>query len=198
MGWPSESVYATMSGCNSPVDYGDAAADAQPTKLLLRSKAGLEMLTGPPSVTRGREEDLAATVAADDAFPRVSADMIQWSNDGSLIAVGTSEGVTVRQGDTGEVVCTVAVPAKALSFSPRNTYLLTWQNPAKAQEGQGRPPGNLVAWEVASGRDVLRLTQKQLRQAMWPSLQWTADESLAARTTSDQIQVISWCAGSTL
>ncbi|KAG5177308.1 eukaryotic initiation factor 2A [Tribonema minus] len=182
-----------MSAAGSPTDADDGGspvADAPPTKLLLRSKAGLEMLTGPPSNTRGRDDgDLAVTVATDESFPHVSADMVEWSKDGSLIAVATSEAVTVRRGDDGEVVCSLALPAKAMSFSPLGTYLLTWQNPAKTQDGEPRAPGNLVAWEVASGREVLRLSQKQLRQATWPSLQWTADESVAARATADQIQV---------
>jgi uncharacterized protein with WD repeat len=163
------------------------AAPTPPTKLLLKSRAGLELLNGPPS--NPGDADLSSSLNADASFPRTSADMTEWSKDGSLLAVATAAGFSVRSGDTGAVVFESAVPVKAMHFSPRGRYLLTWQNPRKAVEGEGRAPGNLVVWEIATGAEVLRLTQKLLRWAHWPSLQWSDDEVVAMRATSDEIQV---------
>jgi uncharacterized protein with WD repeat len=163
------------------------AAPTPPTKLLLKSRAGLELLDGPPS--NPGDADLSASLTADTSFPRTSADMTEWSEDGALLAIATTAGFSVRSGDTGAVVFESAVPVKAMHFSPRGRYLLTWQNPRKAVEGEGRAPGNLVAWEIATGAEVLRLTQKLLRWAHWPSLQWSDDEAVAMRATSDEIQV---------
>lgn len=165
-------------------------ADSTRTQLLLRTKTVLAALQGPPSDTRGvNDSDLAATVSEQDSLSGGAVDTVEWAKDGSRVAIATAEAVTVRCGGSGEVSCTLELPAKALAFSPKGTYLLTWQSPAKADATRGgRPPGNLVAWDASTGQEVLRLTQKQMRSAQWPSLQWTGDEALAVRATADQIQ----------
>jgi uncharacterized protein with WD repeat len=166
-------------------------APTPPTKLLLKSRAGLELLNGPPS--NPGDADLSSSLTTDASFPRTSAEMTEWSRDGALLAVATSAGFTVCSGENGAVVFESSVPVKAMHFSPRGRYLLTWQNPRKAVEGEGRAPGNLVVWEIATGAEVLRLTQKLLRWAHWPSLQWSDDEAVAMRASSDEIQVSIYC-----
>jgi uncharacterized protein with WD repeat len=72
---------------------------------------------------------------------------------------------------------------QALSFSPLNTFLLTWERLASVPKGSaatGQPPEpNLLVWRIADGERVTGWVQKTFRKADWPSVQWTRDEALA-------------------
>eukprot|EP00007_Cunea_sp_BSH-02190019_P008237 CAMPEP_0174235508 /NCGR_PEP_ID=MMETSP0417-20130205/4923_1 /TAXON_ID=242541 /ORGANISM="Mayorella sp, Strain BSH-02190019" /LENGTH=646 /DNA_ID=CAMNT_0015314017 /DNA_START=111 /DNA_END=2051 /DNA_ORIENTATION=- len=47
--------------------------------------------------------------------------------------------------------------------------------------------GNLAVWECSSGRLMTRLLQKHYDVDVWPTVQWSADESVAARLCRNQV-----------
>lgn len=67
-------------------------------------------------------------------------------------------------------------------FSPRGTYLLTWARPIA---GQSVP--NLVIYSVASGKRLAAFHQKMFHKDGWPSVQWSDDEEIAARSVTNTI-----------
>ena len=78
-----------------------------------------------------------------------------------------------------------------LAFSPRGTYIITWQRPTKDEDGNATK--NLKVWRVvddnagAGGeRDVVgKFVQKN--QTGW-NLQYTPDEKYCARTVTNEVQ----------
>lgn len=96
--------------------------------------------------------------------------------------------------ETGEVLWShEGRSIQALSFSPRGTYLITWERLSKeptgggekgdaGNEGEGEGTrvikGNLLACGATSGETIAGFTQKNFRKPDWPTLQWTCDESL--------------------
>ena len=69
--------------------------------------------------------------------------------------------------------------------SPRGSYLLTWQRPAKAQDGNDNN-GNLKIWDGQSGTLLQSL---HCKKATLNTLQWTHDESLAFHMVTNEIHI---------
>ncbi|KAM5352082.1 hypothetical protein ACJ41O_004805 [Fusarium nematophilum] len=77
-----------------------------------------------------------------------------------------------------------------LGFSPRGTYVITWERPAKDENGDATK--NLKVWRVveegvdpADKEPLGRFVQKQ--QGGW-NLQYTADEKYCARLVTNEVQ----------
>lgn len=94
----------------------------------------------------------------------------------------------------GHVITTLpAQNVYELGFSPRGTYIITWQRPSKDDDGDAVK--NLKVWSVVeeggvdSGEDeqnvVGRYVQKS--QTGW-NLQYTFDERYCARVVTNEIQ----------
>ena len=92
----------------------------------------------------------------------------------------------------GSVVTTL--PAEnvfELGFSPKGTYIITWQRPGKDEEGNAIK--NLKVWTTLDPnagsegqRDAVgKFVQKS--QTGW-NLQYTPDEALCARSVNNEIQ----------
>lgn len=160
--------------------------------MLLRSRQGLQIYSEGGQNPASLPEVVAS--AGHDVV-----DSTQWSADGELLAVSMTTGVHILRHDAASgnfVECCQLEPCKAMHFSPKGTYLLTWRNAAKGGGGEdsndpGMPNNNLVVWNTATGEAVLRLPQKVFRSAQWPSVQWSADESLAMRAMPGSIQIYS-------
>lgn len=71
-----------------------------------------------------------------------------------------------------------------LSFSPRGTYLSTWERPIKLDDNQQHK--NLRVFSVSTGEELVAFTQKS--QEGW-DLQYTITESHAIRLVAQEIQV---------
>jgi len=135
------------------------------------------------------------------------------SPDGSLVAITDKEGVDLYSlhsdsrdstlSNSGGVNnstlpylptlrCRIPIHAvSALEFSPRSSYLVTW-NRKKGEEP------NLLVWDtrlVSSGSEIplSRLCAcfhfKVYTPDTWPPLQWSADERICARVANDEIQL---------
>lgn len=71
-------------------------------------------------------------------------------------------------------------------FSPRGTFVATFETPVKSRAGQP----NLLVWDVASMECRLRLHQREwLPNTYGYSLQWTADESRFAHQRPASVAV---------
>lgn len=126
----------------------------------------------------------------DDRFNSTSRDQLVWSPDGSLFLTVTDEGVHIQKGDTGATVQKIARPkVTQVHFSPKSTYLLTWERPVPPAEG-AQPENNLLLWRIADGENVQGWYQKVFVQEFWPTIQWNSEETLFARAVSTEVQLM--------
>lgn len=57
------------------------------------------------------------------------------------------------------------VGIQAVAFSPLGSFLVTWERPS-------HPEGNLIVWEVKTGRIVARYSQKTYSKAVRRFFKW--------------------------
>lgn len=105
----------------------------------------------------------------------------------------TLSRVTVIDASIGHVITTLQAPnVFELGFSPLGTFIITWQRPAKDDNGDAVK--NLKVWRVVeevpdAGEEehnvVGRFVQKH--QTGW-NLQYTYDEQYCARVVTNEVQ----------
>lgn len=71
-----------------------------------------------------------------------------------------------------------------VKFSPRGTYISTWERPVKLEDGSQHK--NLRVFSSSTGEELIAFTQKT--QDGW-DLQYTVSESHAIRLVGSEIQV---------
>lgn len=71
-----------------------------------------------------------------------------------------------------------------LNFSPRGTYISTWERPVKLEDGSQNK--NLRVFSTSTGEELIAFSQKSLDG--W-DLQYTISESHAVRLVGPDIQV---------
>ncbi|RUS23444.1 hypothetical protein BC937DRAFT_86128 [Endogone sp. FLAS-F59071] len=69
-----------------------------------------------------------------------------------------------------------------IGFSPRGTYISTWERPTKLEDGSGSK--NLTVWEARSGNELASFSQKG--QSNW-NLQWNESEEYCARMVTGEV-----------
>ncbi|GAW24362.1 hypothetical protein ANO14919_139460 [Xylariales sp. No.14919] len=117
-----------------------------------------------------------------------------YSPCGRFLAWASNERVCVVDASVGHVLSTLIVSnVFEVAFSPRGTYLSTWERPAKDENGDATK--NLKIWrateQVADGVDqqpIGRFVQKS--QTGW-NLQYTSDEKFCARLVTNEVQFYS-------
>lgn len=91
----------------------------------------------------------------------------------------------IYQAESAQLVQELAIPnVVEVNFSPRGTYLSTWERPAKLEDGAQHK--NLRVFSVSTGEELISFSQKSLEG--W-DLQYTISESHAIRLVSQEIQV---------
>lgn len=105
-----------------------------------------------------------------------------WASSESVIAVKTSDGQ--------EVLNLPLASVYEIGFSPRGNFLITWERPAKDENGDATK--NLKVWHTredgVAGGDKLPLgSYVQKQQGNW-NLQYTADEKYCARLVTNEVQ----------
>jgi uncharacterized protein with WD repeat len=104
----------------------------------------------------------------------------------------TRPRVSVVDASLGHVITTLPTAnVFELGFSPLGTYIITWQRPAKDEEGNAVK--NLKVWRTVSeeneddqNRSVVG-EYVQKNQTGW-NLQYTSDEKFCARTVTNEVQ----------
>ncbi|KAK2460701.1 hypothetical protein APHAL10511_007171 [Amanita phalloides] len=108
-----------------------------------------------------------------------------YSADGRLYAYALPAVVRIFQAEGAQVLQELPVPnVIELHFSPRGTYLSTWERPVKSEDGAQYK--NLRVFSVSTGEELISFSQKS--QEGW-NLQYTISESHAIRLVGSEIQV---------
>ncbi|KAI0713729.1 translation initiation factor eIF-2A [Earliella scabrosa] len=117
--------------------------------------------------------------------PEVPARTYQYSSDGRLFAYAIPTAVRIFQAEGAQLLQDLALPnIVEISFSPRGTYLSTWERPQKLEDGAQHK--NLRVFSVSTGEELIAFSQKSLEG--W-ELQYTISESHAIRLVGQEIQV---------
>ncbi|EJF56310.1 translation initiation factor eIF-2A [Dichomitus squalens] len=122
-----------------------------------------------------------------DSFqaPEVPARTYQYSPDGRLLAYAIPTGVRIFQAESAQLLQELSLPnVLEIGFSPRGTYLSTWERPQKFEDGTQHK--NLRIFSVSTGEELVAFSQKS--QEGW-ELQYTISESHAVRLVGQEIQV---------
>lgn len=107
-----------------------------------------------------------------------------YSADGKYFAYSTNESIQIINPQTGDIVQTFVSPNIVdIAFSPRGSYLMTWERPKREDSGNFAP--NLRLWNVITGEYIRAFTQKN--QAGW-RLQFSFDEKYAARLVTNEVE----------
>jgi len=123
--------------------------------------------------------------------PEGSSRCSVYSPCGRYFAWASTEGVSVIDASVGHVITTLPTPnVYELGFSPRGSYIITWERPSKDEKGDAVK--NLKVWhtveDVPAGGEkqvVGRFVQKN--QTGW-NLQYTFDERYCARVVTNEVQ----------
>ncbi|KAI9052588.1 hypothetical protein LZ554_003931 [Drepanopeziza brunnea f. sp. 'monogermtubi'] len=123
--------------------------------------------------------------------PEGSSRCAVYSPCGRYFAWASPTGVTVIDASVGSVITTLPTPnVFELGFSPRGSYIITWERPSKDENGDAVK--NLKIWHtvesVPEGGEkqvVGRFVQKN--QSGW-NLQYTFDERYCARVVTNEVQ----------
>jgi translation initiation factor 2A len=103
------------------------------------------------------------------------------------IAYPRTTSVRVHQAESAVLLQELTIPnVVELRFSPRGTYLSTWERPVKLEDGAQHK--NLRVFSVSTGEELISFSQKY--QDVW-DLQYTISESHAIRLAGSDIQVFS-------
>ncbi|KAI0648493.1 translation initiation factor eIF-2A [Trametes meyenii] len=122
-----------------------------------------------------------------DSFqpPDVPARTFKYSSDGRLFAYAIPTGVRIYQAESAQLLQELSLPnIVEISFSPRGTYLSTWERPVKLEDGSQHK--NLRIFSASTGEELVAFSQKS--QEGW-ELQYTISESHAVRLVGQEIQV---------
>ncbi|KAF7359064.1 Eukaryotic translation initiation factor 2A [Mycena sanguinolenta] len=124
-------------------------------------------------------------VAPNFEVPDVPARTYHYSADGRLYAYALPTVVRIFQAEGAQLLLDLPIPNVVdIKFSPRGTYLSTWERPVKLEDGSQHK--NLRVFSSSTGDELIAFTQKG--QDGW-DLQYTISESHAIRLVGSEIQV---------
>jgi translation initiation factor 2A len=114
-----------------------------------------------------------------------------YSPCGRFFGWASPDAVNVVDSSNGQEVLSLPITnVYEIGFSPRGTFIITWERPAKDENGDATK--NLKVWrtleEGVAGADkqpLGKFVQKQ--QGNW-NLQYTADEKYCARLVTNEVQ----------
>ncbi|GJQ13508.1 hypothetical protein GpartN1_g5299.t1 [Galdieria partita] len=103
----------------------------------------------------------------------------------------TQVSAVVFDTETGTETISVGNYVTYVSFSPKGTFIQTWSRFQEQEDITDSPesPGCVTIWKTTDGTRVVSFDSKNFRQDNWPCVQWTSDELLAVRTTTNQVLV---------
>ena len=91
-------------------------------------------------------------------IPCVSA---VFSDDGSMLAVTTEKSVNIYDTQSGVEIRLIQVSSvKAVAFSPKGTFLQTFEPPAQSQR-------NVTLWHLKTGESAFQQFQKTFSKSSW-------------------------------
>lgn len=107
-----------------------------------------------------------------------------YSPDGRWFAWATPDDVKVVDANDGSLRTTLhATGVHEIGFSPKGSYIITWERPTKLDDGNSAK--NLKVWKTETAEEVIAFVQKS--QEGW-NLQYTYDEKYCARIVTNTVQ----------
>ncbi|CAH1403403.1 unnamed protein product [Nezara viridula] len=149
-------------------------ASAAPV-VAVRGSTGISIHHGPPNY------ELISNFKREDSK---SCKCMLFSPQGEYFAWANGKKVTIVSTSTWEVLAEMDRPRVCtLQFSPKGTYLMTWETFAVSQEKPEGTP-NLNIYESATGKHLVAFEQK--KQTGWEPI-WTGDETLVSRSVKNDV-----------
>ncbi|CCV00571.1 unnamed protein product [Malassezia sympodialis ATCC 42132] len=115
------------------------------------------------------------------------ARVLKYSPNGVRLAMAMDGTVRIYDVQEHSVVLKHELPlpkAVELAFSPRGTYLMTWERPVKTESGAWTK--NLSVWDAATGAQLVQFERRQIEG--W-ELQFTDREDYCVRQGNNELQV---------
>lgn len=146
-----------------------------PIPLTIRSSFGISAIGGPPSLKalEGFQTVKSKTCRALLFTP--NGDILAYLNESQCVLLDTNNWSTKA----------VIQPCKAyqITFSPKGTYLLTWEPFTVTKDNPNGSP-NLHIYETQTGKLIKSFEQR--KQSNWQP-QWSSDEKLVTRLVNTDI-----------
>ncbi|PKS07117.1 hypothetical protein jhhlp_005717 [Lomentospora prolificans] len=121
------------------------------------------------------------------ALTDVNCRCSQYSPCGRWFAWATTTEVIVSDASTGSIVLTLPLSnVYELSFSPKGTFVSTWERPGKDEAGDATK--NLKVWRVEQTTEATPVGQFVQKQQDGWSLNYTSDEKYCARLVTNEVQ----------
>lgn len=147
--------------------------------LAIRSATGVEVW---------KSDGFKTPFVPDPGFARDESKLcraIVYSPNGRFLAWANGSTVQICTASNWKIVHKLPRPkAFYLKFSPRSTYLMTWEIYTENSKDEVKEKPNLFLYDVASGHEVFSIIQK--RHADW-EMHWAADESLFALMVGGEV-----------
>ncbi|KAF7084815.1 hypothetical protein CFC21_088344 [Triticum aestivum] len=151
-------------------------ASQQPSlAILVREPDGFTVWPGPPYPPGS---------SPPQRLPKTACSATSFSRDGSrLLATVASASATVYDCSSLSVIRSFDLPGlTAAALSPTGSYLQTFQKSSSPQVK------NVTVWHVDTATALYQHYQKNLSKANWPMVQFSADESVACRMATNEMQ----------
>ncbi|SPO42165.1 related to eukaryotic translation initiation factor [Pseudozyma flocculosa] len=162
-----------MAAPSQPEQQNDAA-----TQWAYRAQKSIGLNTGSPTYT---------SVSGFDQVEGTTR-VFQYSPDGSTFAAAMEEFtrlVDTREANVSAVKRDLPVPRVVdLQFSPKGSFLSTFERPVKLEDGSGSK--NLKIWDTETGQELASFERKAQEGCFF---QFTANESYCIRQVSTELQV---------
>uniref|UniRef100_A0ACD5YVW3 Uncharacterized protein n=1 Tax=Avena sativa TaxID=4498 RepID=A0ACD5YVW3_AVESA len=143
--------------------------------ILVREPDGFTVWSGPP-YPQGSSPP--------QKLPKTACSATTFSSDGSrLLVTVASASATVYDCSSLSVIRSFDLPGlTAAALSPTGSYLQTFQKSSSPQVK------NVTVWHVDTATALYQHYQKNLSKATWPMVQFSADESVACRMQTNEMQ----------
>lgn len=144
--------------------------------IAIRGSSGLGLLRGIP--VEGRVENFETDTSKNckDMLFTKNGDLFAWCNGQKVQIVSTSSYASVSELDKPRTA--------SIDFSPKGTYLATWEPYTAVKGANPQENCNLHIWDVHKGTLLKSFIQK--RQSSWKPL-WTDDEHVCARSVNNEV-----------
>jgi translation initiation factor 2A len=114
-----------------------------------------------------------------------------YSPCGRYFAWASNDGVTVIDASVGHIITSLAIPnVYELGFSPRGSYLITWERGSKDENGDAVK--NLKVWltveDVPLGEEKQVVGKFVQKSQSLSNLQYTSDEKYCAHSVTNEVQ----------
>ncbi|OMO86326.1 hypothetical protein CCACVL1_09640 [Corchorus capsularis] len=141
-------------------------------ELLVQERDGFSIWTGP----HGKKNNILGK-ENDSKVSCTNVEFSKFSEDGSRLMVVTSNSIFVYDSSTWKELRSFPINSLHSVLSPLGTYLQTFES----SEAYTTEHGNVVLWEIETGKAVTRQFQTEMPNGTWHPIQFSSDEVVACR-----------------